>query len=204
MSARKASIVVRFNKPYGVLSAFRPPSDYQGQTLKDYIEIDKDVHAVGRLDKDSEGLLLLSNDAWLIQRLLEPRFEHPRTYWVQVEQRITDHAVDALRQGVTLKGYTTRPAEVRRLDPPPDIPPRDPPIRYRKTVPTDWIELTLREGKNRQVRKMTAHVGHPTLRLIRVAIGPITLAGLALGEWAHLNEDEQHALRKSISMSKPG
>ncbi len=192
------TITIRLYKPYGVLSAFRAPPDYAGLTLADYIDIDSSVHSVGRLDKDSEGLLLLSNDGPLIHRLLEPRYAHPRTYWAQVERIPSDESLVALRRGLPLKGYTTRPAEAEHLPAPPDLPPRDPPIRYRKNVPTAWLALTLREGKNRQVRKMTAHIGHPTLRLVRVAIGPLTLDGLQPGDWAHLSPEEGRALRESL------
>ena len=170
-----------FNKPYDVLSQFSGA----GKTLKDYIPV-KGVYPVGRLDRDSEGLLLLTDDGRLQHRLSDPRFEHPRTYWVQVERVPDDHALNRLRHGLTIQGYRTRPAKVRVLPEEPKLPPRDPPIRFRKTVPTAWIEIILIEGRNRQVRRMTAAVNHPTLRLVRVAIGGLRLGGLQPGQWRDL------------------
>jgi 23S rRNA pseudouridine2457 synthase len=187
--------VIRFWKPYGVLTKF---TDEQGRpTLADYIPI-PDIYAAGRLDMDSEGLLLLTNDARLNHRLTEPKFEHPRTYWVQVERIPDTNALDLLRQGVNLKEGRTRPAKVQRLEQPPDLPPRSVPIRYRKNVPDCWLEMILTEGRNRQVRRMTAAVGHPTLRLVRWAIGPITLAGLSPGEWQVLPAQAVAALWRSL------
>lgn len=155
----------------------------------------KDVYPVGRLDRDSEGLLLLTDDGRLQHRLSDPRFEHPRTYWVQVEHMPDDHALDRLRTGLTIQGYRTRPAEVRVLPEEPTLPPRDPPIRFRKTVPTAWIEMVLIEGRNRQVRHMTAAVNHPTLRLVRVAIGDLQLNDLQPGQWRDLSAAEVQRLR---------
>ncbi|MEL6382748.1 MAG: pseudouridine synthase [Cyanobacteria bacterium J06626_18] len=181
-----------FYKPYNVLTQF---SDKEGDraTLKDFINV-PDVYPVGRLDRDSEGLLLLTNHGRLQHRLSDPQYGHPRTYWVQVERMPSEVALQQLSQGVIIQGHRTRPAQARRLDQEPALPPRQPPIRYRKSVPTCWLELTLREGRNRQVRRMTAVVGHPTLRLVRVAISHLTLQGLAPGEWRSLTHAEQTQL----------
>lgn len=188
--------IIRFYKPYDVLTKF---TDAEGRpTLADFIDI-PEVYPVGRLDRDSEGLLILTDDGALNARLTHPKYEHPRTYLAQVERIPDEKALEQLRQGVVIKGgYTTRPAEVELLAEEPDLPPRDPPIRFRKTVPTAFLRLTLREGRNRQVRRMTAAVGHPTLRLIRIEIGPITLVDLAVGEWRDLSTAERQALRKSV------
>ncbi len=153
------------------------------------------VYPVGRLDRDSEGLLLLTDDGQLAHRLTDPRFEHPKTYLVQVE-RIPDlRALERLRRGVELRDGRSRPAEVDLLAEPPALPDRSVPIRYRKHVPTAWLRLSIREGRNRQVRRMTAAVGHPTLRLVRIAIGPLSLGDLAPGQWRELTFDELGALR---------
>jgi 23S rRNA pseudouridine2457 synthase len=180
---------ILFNKPYGVVSQFSG----ERSTLKDFIEV-KGVYPVGRLDHDSEGLLLLTNDGRLQHRLTDPRFEHPRTYWVQVERVPDEQALRQLAKGITIQRHRTLPARVRLLSQEPDLPPRDPPIRFRKSVPTAWIELTLTEGRNRQVRRMTAAVGHPTLRLVRVAIGDLRLEGLQPGEWRDLTRTEHERL----------
>lgn len=191
---------ILFNKPYGVLCQFTDnSSDKKRPLLKDYIPI-PNVYAVGRLDLDSEGLLLLTDNGQLQHRLANPQFAHPRTYCVQVE-RIPDHAaLNKLRQGIKIKNYLTRPAKVKLLSREPDFPPRNPPIRDRKNVPTCWLEMTLIEGRNRQVRRMTAAVGFPTLRLIRVAIGKdpqkINLTGLASGHWRKLTPKEINTLLK--------
>jgi len=178
-------------KPYDVLSQF---TDAEGRsTLKSLVPISS-IYPVGRLDRDSEGLLLLTDDGGLAHRLTDPRYEHPRTYLVQVERVPDDEALEKLRRGITLRDGPTRPAEVELLPDPPDLPERPVPIRFRKSVPTAWLELTLREGRNRQVRRMTAAAGHPTLRLVRVAIGPVTLGGLAPGQWRELSESERQAL----------
>jgi 23S rRNA pseudouridine2457 synthase len=174
-----------FYKPYGVVSQFSG----EGATLKDYIPV-KEIYPVGRLDHDSEGLLLLTDDGALQHRLTDPKFQHPRTYWVQVERIPDEHSLQRLREGVVIQGRCTRPAQVRRLDKEPELPPRDPPIRFRKNVPTAWLEIALMEGRNRQVRRMTAAVGHPTLRLVRVAIGDLDLQGLKPGEWRSLTKTE--------------
>ena len=173
-----------FNKPYQVLSQFSAEGDKK--TLADFFSrISKNIYPVGRLDHDSEGLLLLTDDKTLTHQLLDPSFAHPRTYWVQVEGTITDAAIQQLQQGVTIsidgKKYHTKKAVAKILSPAPVVADRDPPVRFRKNIPTSWLSLTLTEGKNRQVRRMTAAVGYPTLRLIRYAIGKVTLDGIALG-----------------------
>lgn len=169
-----------FNKPYGVLSQFTPEGRWQG--LKDWIDV-PGVHVAGRLDADSEGLLLLTNDGRLQARIADPRFKMEKTYWVQVEGLPDEAALQRLRDGVRLKDGMTLPARVRRLEPAPALWPRDPPIRVRPSIPDCWIELAIREGRNRQVRRMTAAVGHPTLRLVRATIGPYSLQDLAPGQW---------------------
>ena len=173
-----------FYKPYQVLSQFSAEGDKR--TLADFFKgIPKNVYPVGRLDYDSEGLLLLTDDASLTHRLLDPSFAHPRTYWVQVEGTVTEDALQQLKQGVTInidgKLYRTKKAVAKVLHDEPHLPERNPPIRYRKNVPTTWISLTLTEGKNRQVRRMTAAVGFPTLRLVRYAIGNIAIEDLQPG-----------------------
>ncbi len=173
-------MLIAFNKPYGVLCKFTPEPGRS--TLADHIRIPR-VHPAGRLDHDSEGLLLLTDDGPLQARITEPRHKLPKVYWAQVEGLVTEEALARLRQGVDLGDFTTRPAEAQRIDEPPDLWSRDPPIRYRARIPTSWVELTLREGRNRQVRRMTARVGFPTLRLVRVRIGRIGLEGLAPGSW---------------------
>ena len=172
--------LIRFHKPYGVLSQFTPEGRWRG--LKDFIDL-PGVYVAGRLDADSEGLLLLTGDGRMQARIADPRFKMEKVYWVQVEGEPDDDALAALRGGVRLNDGLTRPARARRLDPAPGVGPREPPIRVRAAIPTTWIELALREGRNRQVRRMTAAVGHPTLRLVRAAIGPYTLDGLAPGTW---------------------
>jgi 23S rRNA pseudouridine2457 synthase len=169
-----------FNKPYGVLTQF---TDADGRAvLGDYIDV-PGIYPAGRLDKDSEGLLLLTDDGRLQQRIANPRYKLAKTYWAQVEGIPDDQALASLRNGLLLKDGMTRPAEARLLDhEPTDLWPRDPPIRYRASVPDSWIELTIREGRNRQVRRMTAAAGYPTLRLIRCAIGDWRLDGLKPGE----------------------
>jgi 23S rRNA pseudouridine2457 synthase len=190
--------ILRFWKPNGVLTQF---SDAEGRpTLKDFLDVASDVYPVGRLDKDSEGLLLLTNDPRLTSHLLEPKFGHPRTYLVQVEHVPSEETLQKLRNGIEIKSGRTKPADVRLLENEPDLPPRDPPIRYRVNVPTAWLEMSLTEGKNRQVRRMTGAVSHPTLRLVRVAIGPITLEGLSPGEAQNLTAEEQSALYKMLGL----
>ncbi|MEY2633343.1 MAG: hypothetical protein RIR00_1997 [Pseudomonadota bacterium] len=175
-----SSPLILFNKPYGVLSQFTPEGRWRA--LKEFITL-PDVRVAGRLDADSEGLLLLTSDGKLQARIADPRHKMIKTYWVQVEGEPDDAALTQLRQGVRYADFTTLPAEVRRLEPEPAVADRDPPIRFRRHIPTSWLELKIREGKNRQVRRMTAHVGYPTLRLIRVAIGPYQLGDLAPGCW---------------------
>ncbi|OCR01711.1 pseudouridine synthase [Oscillatoriales cyanobacterium USR001] len=184
-------IYILFYKPYNVLTQFtnNELGQNQCQTLKDYIPIPS-VYPVGRLDKDSEGLLLLTNDGLLQHRLSDPKFAHPRTYWVQVEGIPNEGAIAQLRSGVTIQNYRTRPAKVEILSAEPSLPPRDPPIRYRQNIPTTWLAIALTEGRNRQVRRMTAAVGFPTLRLVRVAIAHLNLNNLAPGEWRELNPEE--------------
>ncbi len=177
---------ILFYKPYGVLSQFTDNSgETKRQTLKDYISVPA-VYPVGRLDWDSEGLMLLTNNGQLQHRLSHPRFGHKRTYWVQVERIPDAVALTQLQQGVIIENYYTRPALVELLSAEPLLPPRQPPIRFRKNVPTAWLEMTLTEGKNRQVRRMTAKVGFPTLRLVRVAIADLSLEDLQPGQWRDL------------------
>jgi 23S rRNA pseudouridine2457 synthase len=175
-------VLVRFNKPFGVLSQFtdRGAPD-QRATLSDFIAM-PGVYPAGRLDRDSEGLLLLTDDGALQARITEPRFKLPKTYLVQVEGIPDEPALASLRRGVDLKDGRTRPAEAAIIDPP-ALWPRDPPVRFRKSVPDTWLRLVISEGRNRQVRRMTAAVGHPTLRLVRWQIGDWTLGDLAPGEW---------------------
>ena len=180
-SSSSSSRLIRFNKPYGVLSQFTPEGRWRG--LKEFIDI-PGVYVAGRLDADSEGLLLLTDDGRLQARIADPRFKMEKVYWVQVEGVPGEEALAALRNGVMLNDGPTRPARARLLDPPPEVWERTPPIRERKSIPTAGIELAIREGRNRQVRRMTAAVGLPTLRLIRAAIGPHTLEGLAPGTWS--------------------
>ena len=173
--------LVLFNKPFGVLSQFTDRgSATERATLSDFIAV-KGVYPAGRLDRDSEGLLLLTDDGRLQARIADPRFKLPKTYLVQVEGDPQDEQLEPLRRGVRLKDGMTLPAEVLRIDPP-DLWPRDPPIRVRKAIPDSWLKLTIREGRNRQVRRMTAAVGLPTLRLVRWSIGDWTLAGIAPGQ----------------------
>ncbi|HZT39317.1 MAG TPA: pseudouridine synthase [Bryobacteraceae bacterium] len=178
---------ILFNKPYGVLTQFS--GGESRRTLKDFIPV-TGVYPVGRLDQDSEGLLLLTDDGWMQHRLTDPKFEHPKTYLAQVEGVPDEMAIRRLETGVLIAGYRTRPAKVRLCDAEPDLPPRDPPVRTRKSIPTTWLEITLTEGRNRQVRRMTAAVGYPTLRLVRVAIGNLRIDDLAPGKWRDLTAAE--------------
>jgi 23S rRNA pseudouridine2457 synthase len=178
---------IAFNKPYGVLPCF---TDSNGRrTLADYIDLPV-VYAAGRLDMDSEGLLLLTSDGRLAHYITDPQHKLPKVYLAQIERIPNEVALEQLRVGVVLNGKKTKPAEVRLLLEDPNLPDRPVPIRFRKNVPTAWVEITLREGLNRQVRRMTAVVGHPTLRLVRVAVGPIVLGGLQPGEWRDLTSSE--------------
>ncbi|MDT8404952.1 pseudouridine synthase [Sulfuriflexus sp.] len=176
------SRLLLFNKPYGVLSQF---TDADGrETLADYIDV-PGVYPAGRLDRDSEGLLLLTDDGHLQQKIADPRFKQWKTYWVQVEKQPDAAALQQLRAGVTLKDGLTRPAEAKLIEAP-ALWTRQPPVRFRKNIPTAWIELKIREGRNRQIRRMTAAVGYPTLRLVRVAIGTWTLEGINPGKWQEI------------------
>jgi pseudouridine synthase len=187
--------VIRFWKPYNVLTQF---TDRQGRpTLADYIDL-KGIYAAGRLDYDSEGLLLLTDSGTLNARLTNPAFAHPRTYLAQVERIPDETALAHLRSGVDLSDGRTRPASAEILADPPDLPERPVPIRFRKNIPTAWLRLIITEGRNRQVRRMTAAIGHPTLRLVRWAVGPITLAGLVPGQWLTLDSAETGDLQRSI------
>jgi 23S rRNA pseudouridine2457 synthase len=187
-------MLVAFNKPYGVISQFTPDGS-PNRTLAEF-GFPKALYPIGRLDADSEGLLLLTDEGDLNERLLHPRAQHERTYWAQVERIPTSDELDRLQNGIAIQNYKTLPCRARILDPQPQIPPRDPPVRYRKNVPDVWLELSLTEGKNRQVRRMTAAIGHPTLRLIRVAIGQLILAKLSLnsGQWRELTSSERDAI----------
>jgi 23S rRNA pseudouridine2457 synthase len=182
-------MLLAFNKPYGVISQFSPDVS-ANRTLAEFFFPAK-VYPIGRLDADSEGLLLLSDEPELNQRLLNPRRAHPRQYWAQVERVPDGTALQRLEQGVTIEGRRTLPAKVTILDPQPQMTAREPPIRYRKTVPTCWIGLELVEGKNRQVRRMTAAVGHPTLRLVRVRIGRFWMGDLEPGKWLELDATQR-------------
>ena len=173
-------MLIAFNKPFGVICKFSPEPGKR--TLADYIDV-RGVYPAGRLDTDSEGLLLLTDDGALQARIANPRHKLPKVYWAQVEGLPTETALAPLRAGVDLGDFVTLPADARRIEEPPNLWPRDPPIRQRAKIPTAWLELTLREGKNRQVRRMTAKVGFPTLRLVRAAIGGVALTGLAPGQW---------------------
>ncbi|ACK70622.1 pseudouridine synthase [Gloeothece citriformis PCC 7424] len=194
-----------FYKPYNVLCQFTDEgnSTTSRQTLKDYINI-PNVYPVGRLDLDSEGLLLLTDDGQLQHRLAHRKFAHPRTYWVQVENIPDEPALNRLREGVKIKDYQTRKAWVKVFPTEPPLPPRNPPIRYRKNIPTCWLEITLTEGRNRQVRRMTAAVGYPTLRLVRVAMGigkgkngfQLDLKGLEPGQWRDVTDIERKVLEQ--------
>ena len=176
--------IILFNKPYGVLSQFTPEGRWQG--LKDYIPV-PDVYAAGRLDADSEGLLILTDDGALQRRIADPAHKLPKTYWVQVEGTPDQVALAQLKKGVDLDDFVTHPAKAKLMHEPAGLWPRNPPIRVRQAIPTSWLELTISEGKNRQVRRMTAKVGYPTLRLIRYVIGDWNLGKLQPGEWKELN-----------------
>lgn len=178
------SRILLFNKPYGVICQFS--KDGLHPTLADYIPV-PNVYAAGRLDTDSEGLLLLTDDGKLQHRITDPQHKLPKTYWVQVEGVPDESALAQLRKGVALKDGITLPAQARLMDEPEDLWLRDPPVRFRQNIPTSWLELAIREGRNRQVRRMTAAVGFPTLRLIRYAIGEWTLSGLQSAAWREAN-----------------
>lgn len=178
------SSLLLFNKPYGVLSQFTPEGKWRA--LNEFIPV-KGVYVAGRLDADSEGLLLLTDDGKLQARIADPKHKLVKTYWAQVEGIPDEAALDRLRGGIKLADFTAQPAEVHRMDTPSGLWERDPPIRFRAAIPTSWLEIRISEGKNRQVRRMTAAIGYPTLRLIRAAIGAATLEGLPLGEWRRID-----------------
>lgn len=178
---------IAFHKPYGVLSQFTGEAGQQ--TLAEF-DLPADVYAAGRLDKDSEGLLILSDDGPFIKRLLDPGRGHARGYLVQVEGEPVAGDLKRLADGVVIKGYCTRPCQVERLPAPPPVAPRTPPIRERRAIPTTWLKLTLTEGKNRQVRRMTAAIGCPTLRLLRVSVGKLQLGDLAQGSWRRVRRKD--------------
>ena len=182
-------VLIAFHKPYGVISQFTSDGS-KNRTLAEF-SFPENVYPIGRLDADSEGLLLLSDEQHLNERLLHPRQAHEREYWVQVERIPDAESLRKLARGVSVQGRVTLPSQVRILDPQPEIAPRHPPIRFRKVVPTCWLAIELIEGKNRQVRRMTAAIGHPTLRLIRVRIGGFKLGGLNQGIWKKLNAAER-------------
>ncbi len=198
MSRPRRATVFRYLKlfkPYDILTQF---TDESGRaTLKDFVPV-PGVYPVGRLDRDSEGLLILTDDGGLAHRLSDPRFEHPKTYWAQVEGIPEEEAIAKIRRGIILKDGPTKPAGAKLLEGEPDLPDRPVPIRFRKNVPTRWLELILREGRNRQVRRMTAAVGYPTLRLVRVAVGAIQLGDLKPGEWRDLDEAEMRSLQSQL------
>jgi len=190
-ASQEGSVLIAFNKPFGVICKFRPEPGRP--TLADFIKI-PDVYPAGRLDTDSEGLLLLTDDGALQARISSPRFKLPKVYWAQIEGEPTDEALAILRKGLDLGDFVTKPAGAKLIEEPDFLWPRDPPIRYRAKIPTAWIELTLGEGKNRQVRRMTAAIGHPTLRLIRVRIGAFDLGDLAPAQWRELNAEDRRAV----------
>lgn len=189
-------MLIALNKPYGVLSQFR--SEGGKRTLADYVPVPR-VRPAGRLDADSEGLLLLTDDGALQARIAHPRHKLEKVYWAQVEGVPTAEALARLETGVDLGDFVTRPAKARAIDEPANLWPRDPPIRYRAKIPTAWIELVLGEGKNRQVRRMTARVGLPTLRLVRARIGGVALDGLAPGEWREVDPALLRPVRRSAA-----
>ena len=190
-------MLIAFHKPYGVLSQFSPEPGSQFRTLADF-GFPPRVYPIGRLDADSEGLLLLSDETDLNQRLLHPRNAHEREYWVQVERIPSADALRQLAQGLVIQGHRTLPCRARLLDPQPTMPPREPPIRVRKSVPDCWLAMELVEGKNRQVRRMTAAIGHPTLRLVRVRISQFLVESLAPGQWRELTAMERELVLRPL------
>ncbi len=196
-SNRKSYIL--FYKPYGVLSQFTQEAGYL--SLADFGPFPKNIYAAGRLDADSEGLLLLTNDNIIKHRITDPKFEHARTYLVQVEGIPDTSDIERLQNGVVITGKRTKPAKVKLLTREPSLPPRAVPIRFRKIIPTSWIEIVLHEGRNRQVRKMTAAVGHPTLRLVRTSITFLSIQGLKLGMYREMTPDEIDKLLRLLIVS---
>ncbi len=182
--SRIVSSLLLFNKPYGVLSQFTPEGKWRA--LDEFITV-KGVYVAGRLDADSEGLLLLTDDGKLQARIAHPKHKLVKTYWAQVEGIPDEAALNRLRAGIALSDFTAQPAQVRRIEEPAGLWERDPPIRFRAAIPTSWLEIRISEGKNRQVRRMTAAIGYPTLRLVRAAIGSATLDGLPLGQWRRID-----------------
>lgn len=180
---------ILFHKPYGVLSQFTPEDG--ARSLAEF-DLPKGVYPAGRLDKDSEGLLLLTDDGSLIEQLLNPRYQKPKTYWALVERVPDEAALQRIREGLRIEDYTTLPCQAQLLDPQPQLAPRDPPVRVRKSVQDVWMEIQIVEGKNRQVRKMTAAIGHPTLRLVRRSIANLQLDDLAPGQWRSIAREDIH------------
>ena len=201
LKSKPTSRTVALNKPYGVLPCFTDPEGRP--TVAAYVTI-PGVYAAGRLDLDSEGLMLLTSDGPLAHHITDPQHKLPKVYLAQVERVPTEEALAQLRAGMTLNGRRTKPADVRLLSEAPQLPDRAVPIRFRKSVPTSWLEITLHEGLNRQVRRMTAAVGHPTVRLIRIAIGPIALGDLQPGHWRELTPEEVARIYRSAELhSRP-
>lgn len=193
-------MLIAFHKPYGVISQFTPDGS-PNRTLAEF-GLPAGVYPIGRLDADSEGLLLLSDETALNERLLHPRHAHPRIYWAQVERIPVADSLRRLESGIAIQGRATLPCRAVLLDPQPAVPPREPPIRFRRNVPDCWIALELVEGRNRQVRRMTAAIGHPTLRLVRVAIGALELGFLAAGKWRTVSDDEREKLFQRAAGTK--
>ena len=183
-SSTLVSTIILLNKPYGVLSQFTPEGKWRA--LNEFVPV-KGVYVAGRLDADSEGLLILTDDGQLQAKIADPKHKLEKTYWAQVEGVPDEAALERLRVGIRLSDFTAKPAKVALIDEPAGLWQRDPPIRYRAAIPTSWLEIRIAEGKNRQVRRMTAAIGYPTLRLVRAAIGAMTLAGLGLGEWRQID-----------------
>jgi 23S rRNA pseudouridine2457 synthase len=178
---------ILFHKPYGVLSQFTPEDG--ARSLAEF-GLPKNIYPAGRLDKDSEGLLLLTDDGPLIEKLLNPLNEKPKTYWALVERVPSEDSLEKMRKGLKIENYLTRPCQVKIMDPFPDIPPRNPPVRIRKSIQDVWLEIRIVEGKNRQVRKMTAAIGHPTLRLIRKKMANLELGDLLPGQWREISRED--------------
>ena len=187
------TMLIAFHKPYGVLSQFTEEIGSKFRTLAEF-GFPKNVYPLGRLDADSEGLLLLTDEPQLNHKLLHPEFNHKRTYLVQIENIPTTENIEKLQNGVSIQAYKTLPCRLKLLNSPPDVTERTPLVRFRASIPTSWVELELTEGKNRQVRRMTAAIGHPTLRLIRTKIGEFTLGELPIGTWRIVNNEERQKI----------